>query len=150
MAPTQNLKTKIMEYARNLGKEREQELQSSDESLCLTAILRVYNSGDMAHGLIMIKSIAEQINQSLSYNETWTHRKVGSLCSRLGFKKQPNRQKLTCIKWDNRLIEALKKDTRYAICFQEEEPAPPVPQTSPSSPSSPNQNWLKDREVPTE
>jgi hypothetical protein len=137
VAPTPQLKQKIMEYAKNLNKEREAELAAGDESLCLTAILRCYNTGDMTHGLITIKSITDQINRDLEYNEAWTHRKVGSLSSRLGFKKEMNRQKLTCIKWDEKLVAALKSDSRYAVCFQEEQ-APPTLQNAPSSPSHPN------------
>ncbi len=153
VAPTQELKVKIIEYAKNLDKERSEELASSDDSLCLTAILRAINQGKMAHGLILLNDIAEEVNRNQSYNEQWTNRKIGSLCARLGFKKQSNRQKLTCIKWDEKLIEALKKDPRYAICFQAEEQAPPTPQTSPSPPSppaSPSSDWLQDsKEIQT-
>ena len=139
VAPTDELKTKIIEYAANLGKERTDELASSDDSICLTAILRVKNQGKMTSSLILINDVAQEVNKDLQYNEQWTNRKIGSLCSRLGFKKQTNRQKLTCIKWDNQLSEALKKDLRYAVCFQAEEaPLPPTPETPPSSPSPPN------------
>ncbi len=144
VAPTQEVKNKIIEYAKDLDKERSEELASSDDSVCLTAILKMKNQGKMVSALILIGDVAAEINKNLNYNEQWTNRKVGSICSRLGFKKQTNRQKLTCIKWDEKLIEALKKDQRYTTCFEAEEPTPtestppPTPKTSPSSPSSPN------------
>ncbi len=143
VAPTVELKNRIMQYAKDLNKEREEELASSDDSVCLTAILRVFNLGWMQSSLILIKDIAEEINKELPYAEQWTHRRVGSLCSRLGFKKQTNRQKLTCIKWDSVLVDALKKDSRYKVCFQAEEASPPTPKVSPSSSKPPEQDWLQ-------
>jgi hypothetical protein len=135
-APTTAIKQTILDYAKNLDKERSEELQSSDEAVCLTAVLRCFNLGKMSHGLITIKDITEEINKTLSYNETWTYRKVGSLCGRLGFRKKPNHAKLTCIVWDNKLIEALKRDPRYKIAF---EPEDPTPENAPAPHASPNQ-----------
>ncbi len=161
VAPTEEIRSKIMDYAKNIDAERQEELASSDEGQTLTAILHCSKQGKMTGNLILIKDITDQININLSYAEQWSYRKTGSLCSRLGFKKANNRQKLTCIKWDAKLIEALKQDKRYTACFAAEtadpadpnapkEPAnpqqtqatespqaPPTPVNTPSSPSSP-------------
>lgn len=145
VAPSQAMKEKIINYAKELGKEKLEELSTSDEAVCLSAIMTCYRHGKLDHALMLIKDVTEEINKSLSYNETWTYRKVASICSRLGFKKLFNRAKLTCIKWDTRLIENLKQDLRYATCFEEEEESAstPTPENSPSSPSSPD--WLQEQ-----
>lgn len=161
VAPNQQIKNSLIEYAINLNKERNEELSSSDESITLTAILKMHTLNKMSKGLILIKDIANEINSNLSYNEQWSYRKVGSLCSRLGFKKATNHDKLTCIKWDQKLINELKKDSRYAACFITEssqtldskdsygtttEQVPPTPETSPASPASPPlEDYLLDK-----
>jgi hypothetical protein len=145
VAPNEEMKNKILDYAKELGKEKLEELSTSEESVCLSAVMTCYRHGKIVHGLILIKDIGEEINRSLSFNEVWTYKKVGSICSRLGFKKHYNRQKLTCIKWDTRLIDNLKQDPRYATCFEEEEP-PPNPENHPSCPSTPSPNWIKEQE----
>jgi len=141
VAPTEELKKKIISYANNMQKERLEELATSDEGLCLSSIFKCYQTGKITHGLILIKDIAEEINNQMAYNETWTNRKVGSICSRLGFRKAMSRQKTTCIKWDETLIENLKKDPRYTSCFEQTE-LPPTSQNAPSSPASPDSNYL--------
>jgi hypothetical protein len=145
VAPTEELKTKIIDYAQNLGKERLEELAASDEGLCLNAIVKCFQTGKITHGLILIKDIADEVNRQLAYNETWTHRKIGSICSRLGFRKAMSRQKTTCIKWDKTLIESLKKDPRYASCFEQEEPTPTL-ENAPSPPSSISPDWIQGQE----
>lgn len=145
VAPNEEMKNKILDYAKELGKEKLEELSTSDESVCLSAIMTCYRHGKIAHGLMLVKDIGEEINKSLSFNEVWTYRKVGSICSRLGFKKHFNRQKLTCIKWDIKLIENLKQDARYATCFEEEEPSPTL-ENAPSPSARPSPNWIQQQE----
>lgn len=148
VAPNEEMKNKIIGYAKDLGKERADELSTSDESVCLSAIITCYRHGKITHGLILVKDVGDEINRSLSFNEQWTYRKVGSICSRIGFRKHFNRQKLTCVKWDNKLIESLKQDPRYTTCFEEEE-ATPTPENASSTPSTPSPEWIQEQHEAT-
>jgi hypothetical protein len=136
VAPTDELKSLITNHAIKTGQTRLEELATSDEVAMLSAIMQAYEEGKIEHGNILLKDLKFIINLTLSSKEEWTSRKVGSLCSRLGFVKQRTRQG-TAIRWDSKLIDRLKKDKRYESCFT------PTPSRNASLSSQTSPNWLE-------
>ena len=148
----QHLKTEIIEYAKDLAKERLSELTLSAEATVLLAILECANKGFLHNGRILIKDVTNQINKDLEYSEQWTNRRVGQIIGRLGFEKVRTRNGSALI-WNRNLIERLKLDPRYAKIFRlaeqetEEESSPSFisQKHSPSSTTFTN-NWLEEAE----
>jgi len=145
----QNLKGEIIEYAKNLAKERLTEMTLSAEATVLLAILECANKGFLHNGRILIKDVTNQINKDLEYSEQWSNRRVGQIIGRLGFEKIRTRNGSALI-WNRNLIERLKLDPRYAKIFQlaeqETEESSFISQKhSPQSTTFTN-NWLEEAE----
>ena len=146
----QNLKGEIIQYAKDLAKERLAEMTLSQEATVLLAILQCVNQGFMRHGKILIKDVTAQINKDLDYAEQWSNRQVGAIIGRLGFEKVRTKNGNALI-WNPSLIERLKKDPRYTKIFElaeqetEENSSFMSQKHSPSSTTFTN-NWLQGSE----
>lgn len=116
VAPTQQIKNEILAYAKNIKKERAEELTTTVEVMVLSAILEAKRTDFMKNNRIHIKDITDIINFTLPEREQWTHRTVAEICRRIGFKTTRIRTG-TVIIWNKKLIEILKKDIRYSSCF---------------------------------
>ena len=139
MTAPDNLKPLITEHAIKTGLSRQEELAMSDEVTTLSAIIQCYNEGSVLRGKIKLKDLVFIINLTLSTKEEWTSRKVGMLCSRLGFVKVRAEKGLTAIRWDSKLIDRLKKDKRYETCFT------PFLSEKASQSSNSSKNWLAEK-----
>jgi len=138
VAPTTELKERIVKHALEIGVARLEELALSDEVVTLSAVLEAFASGACMKGIILIKKISDIINSTLSFNEQWGNRRVSAVCGRIGFAKAHTREGIA-IKWNPRLIERLKKDSRYKTCF--EDTAPSGESSQSSLPSQKPENW---------
>ena len=145
----QNLKGEIIQYAKDLAKERLAEMTLSQEATVLLAILQCVNQGFMRHGKILIKDVTAQINKDLDYAEQWTNRRVGAIIGRLGFEKVRTKNGNALI-WNPSLIERLKKDPRYTKIFelaeQEAEDSSPIYPRNVHIHPKPSPNWLEEAE----
>jgi len=138
VAPNDELRASIIEYALEVGKGRLEELRVSEEVIVLTAILEAERRRLCKQGKILIKDITDIVNEQLSMKEWLSNRYISSLCSRIGFQRTSVHGGLSAIKWDDKLIERLKTDPRYASCFE----APPL-SPEPSPPYTPSPSWLE-------
>lgn len=155
VAPNDEIKNRLIEYAKKSANSKMEELSLTTESLCLSAIVTAKSRGYLKNGKMLISDITSVANENLSFDEQWKERMTASLCSRLGFQKTRGTQGKTCIIWSEPLLERLKKDRRYAACFV------PIEESSICSKSSldartatvaqiMNPNWMKDaKEVQT-
>ena len=143
----QNLKGEIIEYAKDLAKERLAEMTLSQEATVLLAILQCANQGFMRHGKILIKDVTAQINKDLDYAEQWTNRRVGAIIGRLGFEKVRTKNGNALI-WNPSLIERLRKDPRYTKIFelaeQEAEDSSPIYPRNVHIHPKPSPDWLSE------
>ena len=145
----QNLKGEIIQYAKDLAKERLAEMTLSQEATVLLAILQCANQGFMRHGKILIKDVTAQINKDLDYAEQWSNRRVGAIIGRLGFEKVRTKNGNALI-WNPSLIERLKKDPRYTKIFelaeQEAEDSSPIYPRNVHIHPKPSPDWLSEAE----
>jgi len=143
----QNLRGEIIQYAKDLAKERLAEMTLSQEATVLLAILQCVNQGFMRHGKILIKDVTAQINKDLDYAEQWSNRRVGAIIGRLGFEKVRTKNGNALI-WNPSLIERLKKDPRYTKIFelaeQEAEDSSPIYPRNVHIHPKPSPNWLSE------
>jgi hypothetical protein len=117
VAPTDEIKQKLIEYAKVSANAKLEELSLTTEATCLTAILTANERGLMKNGRILISEITSIANETLGFNEQWKERFTSSHCARLGFQKTRGTNGKACIIWSEALIERLKKDQRYSLCF---------------------------------
>lgn len=139
VAPTDEIKQKLIEYAKTSANAKLEELSLTTEATCLTAILTAKERGLVKNGRILISEITSIANETFGYNEQWKERFTSSHCSRLGFQKTRGTNGKACIIWSEPLIDRLKRDQRYALCFSTH-----LEESSISSKSSnpPSKNWL--------
>jgi hypothetical protein len=136
VAPNQEVKNEILNYAIEIQKERSEELKLSPEVTVLSAILEAKETGLMKQeGRITMKDICDVINFTLPINEQWSNRTVSSICKRLGFSRTRIHGGQTAIIYNSKVVDRLKKDNRYASCFQQS--LNPSQNASPPSPPSP-------------
>lgn len=149
LSANEEIRNRLVEYAKQSANSKMEELSLTTEALCLSAIVTAKNRGCLKNGRILISEITSAANENLSFDEQWKERMTASLCSRLGFQKTRGTQGKTCIIWSEPLLERLKKDRRYAACFN------PIEESSICSKSSldaskdtikqvMNPDWLKD------
>jgi hypothetical protein len=136
VAPTKEIEKELIEYAKTSAKQKAEELALTSEALCLSAILQAKERNLIQNGRIYIRDITKIINEGLTLEEHWKERFTSSLCTRLGFQKSRGSHGRAVIIWNEKLIERLKKDKRYASCFT------PSPSETPSEPSEPSvETW---------
>lgn len=148
VAPTK-YKKEILEYAVTINEQRNLDLSTSEEVIILQAILTCQKEGKLQGKLLLIKDIADKLNQENDFQDQYTNQKIGNIASRIGFQKQ-HTNKGNSIIWNERLVRKLEGDSRYKSAFQPVEINDPNPvKHSLSSPSSPDvtdsksmQNWL--------
>lgn len=143
VAPTEEIRNKLIQYAKQSANTKMEELALTTEAQCLSAIITAKSRGMMRNGKLTISDITSIANENLSYDEHWKERMTASICSRLGFQKTRGTQGKTCIVWSEPLIERLQKDKRFSQCFT------PIETSSICSKSSLDvadskaiQNWL--------
>jgi hypothetical protein len=91
---------------------------------------------------MLIQDITNTANENLSYEEHWKERFTSSLCARLGFQKSKGKAGKAVIIWSDALVERLRKDQRYALCFT----TLPEQCSESSVPSKPAaSDWLKNQ-----
>jgi hypothetical protein len=88
----------------------------SEEVLVLSAILECQKQGLIQNRQILIKHVADRINTQASYNEQWTDSSIGKITGRLGFERV-HTNKGNALLWNEKLVEKLKTDPRYATAF---------------------------------
>ena len=145
VAPTDELKQKLIEYAKSSASRKLEELSLTTESTALSAIFAAKERGLLKNGKLLISEITAIANENLSYDEQWKERQTSTLCSRLGFQKARGTQGKAVIIWSQPLVDRLRTDQRYALCFNT--PVPETPSKSSISSISSNQNkpssdWL--------
>jgi len=123
VAPTKEIEEELIEYAKTASKQKMEELSLTTESTCLAAILEAKELGYLQNGRMYVRDITKLINITLTLDEQWRERFTSGICSRLGFQKSKGAGGRAVIVWNEKLIERLKKDTRYASCF-----IPPLPE----------------------
>ncbi len=145
VAPTEEIKKKLIDYAKTSANAKLEELSLTTEATCLTAILTAKDRGLMKNGRILISDITNIANETLGFNEQWKERFTSSHCARLGFQKTRGTNGKACIIWSEPLIDRLKKDQRYSLCFSTHLETPSI--YSKSS-NEPKQNWLTQENPP--
>jgi hypothetical protein len=138
VAPTKEIETELIRYAKTTSTRKLEELSLSAEAKCLSAILQCKQGGLMKNGKILISDITLKVNENLEISEQWKERYTSSLCTRLGFQRSRGTGGKAVIIWSQPLIERLRKDQRYALCF--------LPSTSPDSSerSEPSNNHVEE------
>jgi hypothetical protein len=144
MTAPDKYKDEILKYAITINEQRNLELSVSEEVTVLQVVLECYNEGLIQNKLILVKNIAEKLNQQTDYLENWTPQRVGQIVSRIGFSKSHTRSG-NALLWSNRLIKKLEADPRYKSAFK------PIDyddssslKPSPSSPPSPTFQEITD------
>jgi hypothetical protein len=114
VAPS-DLKPRFYEYAASLEKER-----GIEEALSFEA--RVFNGLSKAHRehetFIPLQTVADFVNKNLSEKESLSNKAVGSIVSKLGFKKQYYKNR-THIVWNEAVFKRLER--RYPKDAEEQE-----------------------------
>jgi hypothetical protein len=156
VAPTQDIKKRLIEYAKRSASSKLEELSLTTEATCLSAILQAKERGLMKNGKLLICEITGIVNETLSFSEQWKERHTSTLCSRLGFQKARGTQGKAVIIWSQPLVDRLRKDQRYTSSF-----TLPLPETSSKCSNSSNEqlneaektslDWLtkNQKDVPT-
>ena len=117
LAPTDEIRNIIFDFAIELDKIKWEELTTSPESIVLRGIVEAYNQQKIHTGArIRIADIADIINRNLPLREAWTNRRVSATARRLGFIKTYVDGRVA-YRYDEKLIERLKTDPRYKHCF---------------------------------
>lgn len=130
VSPSNQIRNIIFDYAVEMDKERWEELTTSKEAAVLTAVISTYQR--LQTDRLLIKDIAETLNQDIPTSEWYSNRKVSGICKELGFSKTLVHG-FTAIHYNQKLIERLQNDPRYAHCFN---PSPPPQNISPISPEN--------------
>ena len=137
VAPTKEIENEMIDYAKNSASRKIEDMSLTTESMCLLAILQCKERGLMDNGRIQIRDITHLVNETLTFDEQWKERITSSVCTRLGFQKVRGVGGRAVLQWNDKLIERLKNDKRYASCFI------PIASelSSKSSTSSKIENW---------
>jgi hypothetical protein len=117
ITPTKEIETELIKYAKATSTRKLEELSLSSEATCLSAILQAKHEGLMKNGKILISDVTLKVNENLEIAEQWKERYTSSLCTRLGFQRSRGTGGKAVIIWSQPLIDRLKKDQRYALCF---------------------------------
>ncbi len=148
VAPNKEIYDKLINYAKASASRKLEEMSLTAEATCLSAILTCKQTGKIENARILIQDITAKANENLSYEEAWKERFTSSLCSRLGFQKSRGAKGKAVIVWSQPLIDRLRKDQRYSLCFatdgletpsESSEPSndkPPQPPITPYPPSN--------------
>jgi len=148
VAPNKEIEQKLIKYAKTSATQKFEELSLTSEATCLSAILQAKERGFMHDGRLLIQDITNIVNENISIEERWRERYTSSLCTRLGFQRSRGSKGKAVILWSNPLVERLKKDLRYALCFSQALSETPSERSVPSPP--PSSDWLKhSKEVQT-
>ena len=134
VVPTKEIEKKLIEYAKTSSSRKLDELSLTTESTALSAIFAAKERGLMKNGKLLISEITAIANENLSFDEQWKERQTSTLCSRLGFQKARGTQGKAVIVWSQPLIDRLRTDQRYALCFNT-----PLPELSSKSSKSSNE-----------
>jgi hypothetical protein len=137
VCPNKEIVDRLIAYAKSSAARKLDEMSLTAEATCLSAILAAKNTGNMKDGKLLIQDITAAVNKNLSYEEAWKERFTSSLCSRLGFQKSRGSQGKAVIIWSEALVERLRKDARYSLCFSSDKPTEPKQPSVPSEPSIP-------------
>lgn len=143
VAPTKEIEKELIEYAKTSASRKLEELSLTTEATALSAILQAKERELVKNGKLLISEITAIANENLSFDEQWKERHTSNLCSRLGFQKSRGTQGKACIIWSQPLIDRLRKDQRYALCFTL--PLSETPSNSSKSsnpPLNPDYNYL--------
>lgn len=132
VAPTQEIKKELIRYAKASSTRKLEELSLSAEATCLSAILQAKAEGLMKNGKILISDVTLKVNENLEIAEQWKERYTSSLCTRLGFQRSRGTRGKAVIIWSQPLIERLKKDQRYKLCFDTHDSPTPSERSEPS------------------
>jgi hypothetical protein len=138
VAPTKEIEQTLIQYAKTSASRKLEELSLTTEAMCLSAILQGKERELVQNGRLYIREITKIVNEGLTFDEYWKERFTSSVCARLGFQKSRGAQGRAVILWNDKLIERLKKDKRYASCFT------PPPSETPSVSSVPSVEEWKD------
>jgi len=140
----------IIEYAQTINAERLREMGLSEEVLVLSAILECQKQGLIQNRQILIKHVTDRINTQASYNEQWPNSSIGRIVGRLGFERV-HTNKGNALLWNEKLVEKLKTDPRYATAFtpieiEDKDTLPHLEKGSLSSQGSPDPEYLSHTE----
>jgi hypothetical protein len=125
IAPTKEIEKELINYAKTTSTRKLEELSLSSEATCLSAILQAKHEGLMKNGKIFISDITLKVNENLEIAEQWKERYTSSLCTRLGFQRSRGTGGKAVIIWSQQLIDRLRTDQRYSLCFDTHDPVLP-------------------------
>jgi hypothetical protein len=131
VAPNREIEHELIAYAKTSASRKLEELSLTTEATCLSAILQAKEKGLMQNGRLVIQEITRIANENLSFEEHWKERFTSSLCARLGFQKSRGQKGKAVIIWSQPLVDRLRKDQRFALCFTHDS-QPPSESSEPS------------------
>jgi len=126
VAPSNNIRQRLMDYMAEMVQNRLNEEQASIEARVFESILKCEDK--VENGRLSTQAVTEVFNEGLPEKEKVSSRLIGRVIARLGFEKcKISRGGLAGFYWNSKLVERLKM--RYGLDSPETPFSPLSPQT---------------------
>jgi hypothetical protein len=126
VAPSNNIRQRLMDYMAEMVQNRLNEEQASIEARVFESILKCEDK--VENGRLSTQAVTEVFNEGLPEKEKVSSRLIGRVIARLGFEKcKISRGGLAGFYWNSKLVERLKM--RYGLDSPETPFYPLSPQT---------------------